>query len=317
MIAALLAALTAAALGVAAPAATENAAVPLLAGPARDAIARAGFTGHVLIARGDTVLVDTDVPCPLGKPQGEPSMACDQLHAPGDATWPWASVTKQVVAILTMQQVEAGRLALDAPASRYLPALGKGAPSPTVRQLLQHRAGLRNPDDTTPDADGMPSFYAQARGQLDWCLARRGAAGGAWSYNNCDYIVLDAVLKRATGQSAAQLFAGRIAAPLGLRTARLLPPGGGTPAPFLQGGGDARVLAGFGAAGALVGTPRELLGVDRALAGGRLLGKDALAELWRGDPSLGYMALGQWAFGAPLKGCAAPGPRSRSRSWRS
>ena len=45
---------------------------------------------------------------------------------------------------------------------------------------------------------------------------------------------------------------------------------------------------------------------DRALMDGVLLGDEALAQLWNGDPAAGSMALGQWVFEAPLSGCGTP-----------
>jgi len=53
---------------------------------------------------------------------------------PFEAVFPLTSLTRQVLAVMAMQQVEAGRLTLGARASRYLPALGAGGS--TVRQLL-------------------------------------------------------------------------------------------------------------------------------------------------------------------------------------
>lgn len=223
--------------------------------------------------------------------------------------WPWASVTKQVIATLIMQEVEDGRIALDAPASRYLPRLTGGA---TVRQLLQHRAGLPNPETTAKDAGGVPAFYTAARyngaAGLDWCLTARSAPGGAWAYNNCDYLVLGALLQQVTRTPLPALFARRIAAPLGL-TAGFIAPVASTPDARWPGGptdSERAQIARYGAAGALVGTPVDLITFDRALLSGALLTSEARAEMWRGDPALGFMGLGQWSFTAPLAGCAKP-----------
>ena len=49
-----------------------------------------------------------------------------------------------------------------------------------------------------------------------------------------------------------------------------------------------------------------MLACDEALLSGALLPDRERAELWRGDPKLGYQALGQWSFTARLKGCAGP-----------
>ncbi|KQU47308.1 hypothetical protein ASG67_13620 [Sphingomonas sp. Leaf339] len=223
-----------------------------------------------------------------------------------ESVWPWASVTKQVVATMVMQEVDKGRLSLDVPAGRYLPALDPSAP--TLRQLLQHRAGLRNPDDSAKDAKGEPGFYTSGETGLGWCLKRRGAAGGQWRYNNCDYIVLGAILERTTRTALPALFAQRIAAPLGL-TAHFATAAPVTVDEAWTGGPDAAeraMLVRYGAAGGLVGTSGDMAAFDRALLSGTLLTQSALTTMWKGDPTLGYMALGQWTFNAQLKGCAAP-----------
>jgi len=54
---------------------------------------------------------------------------------PYEGVFPLSSFTRQVLAVMVMQQVEAGRIALDAPVARYL--LGRPAGNPTVRQLLR------------------------------------------------------------------------------------------------------------------------------------------------------------------------------------
>lgn len=261
-----------------------------------------GFEGTIVAARGDTVLWATPIPrtpCP----QDASRITLCHPRQPAEREWPWASVTKQVVATLVMQQVEAGRIGLDAPASKYLRGWSSAQPVPTVRQLLQHRAGLRNPNSSTPDAGGAPSFYSSGPTGLQWCLAGRGAPAGKWEYNNCDYIVLGAILQRVTKLDVARLFATKIARPLKLRQARFVKPDDKTDR---LASGSVGELVRFGAAGALVGTPNELLAFDRALLTGKLLTPVSRTEMWQGDPKLGFMALGQWSFEMKLKGCAAP-----------
>jgi len=264
--------------------------------------ALAGFKGTVLVAQGDKVIWAT----PMSHPdcaQGPGDVTLCHPRNPNEVEWPWASVTKQVMATLVMQQVEAGRVALDRPVSAYLRELAGQATVPTARQLLQHRAGLRNPNDSAADAAGTPSFYTTGPNGLSWCLTRRTAPGGNWQYNNCDYIVLGAILERVTKSDVARLFTRNIARPLALKQARFV--GRGDKAPSLVSGSVAE-LAPYGAAGALVGTPAELLKFDRALLGGKLLKPSTRTEMWKGDSALGYMALGQWSFEAKPKGCAAP-----------
>jgi len=242
----------------------------------------------------------------------------DTPRGPGgdELRWRWASQTKQVIAVLVMQEVAAGRIALDAPLRSYLPALpATGAGKVTVRQLLRHQSGLPNPDDV-PGTSRQPSgFYsAQARqAPLAYCTGPLQAEpGGNWRYNNCDYIVAGALLQAVTGKTWQALVRQRLAAPLGLRSvstagAGLLPAGRLT----VAGQREDRVLPDlattrFGASAALAGTPEDLVRFDRALLAGQLLSPAARETLWDGQAALGYVALGQWVFTARLAGCAEP-----------
>ena len=278
------------------------------------AVERSGFAGRILAARGDKIVMRAE----FGEPYGVPDTRPDRQGRYGATmVWPWASVTKQVTATLVMREVARGRLALDAPAARYLPALVAGGRSPTIRELLQHRSGLRNPDDSAVDTlspawKGRPGFYSIGPTGTRWCLAGRGQPGGNWRYNNCDYIVLGAILERVAGKPLNALFRDAIARPLGLTATGFAADPSAPDAVYRQGfyagpgTRETRILARFGAAGGLMGTERDLLAFDRGLLDGRLLPAAQRAAMWAGDPRLGYMALGQWVFEAPLKGCAKP-----------
>ncbi len=226
---------------------------------------------------------------------------------PDGLTWRWASVTKQVIAILIMREVERGTIDLDKPVATYLPAFGSAnAGTATIRNLLQHRAGLPNPADT-------PEFYgAEFKGSRDpvtgFCAGPvTGAPGGDWAYNNCDYMVLGAVLQAVTGLSWGKLFERDIAKPLGFEFAGAYPGEQFTRWGFIDGKREEEVdLSTYGASAGLYGEPDDIITIDNALMRGDLLGPAALAEMWKGDPALGYMALGQWVFEVPLKGCKAP-----------
>lgn len=226
--------------------------------------------------------------------------------------WRWASVTKQVVAVLVMQQVQRGAIELDAPISRYLPNIAlPGADAVTVRRLLNHTSGLFDPEDGPKGPDGVPLTYRRAdlpAATLDpQCLSPSGRAPGEFRYNNCDYVVLGAALEAVTGKRFATLVAERIARPLKLSSLRVLSPGdrddvSGTDA---RGETDAAIDPGrYGSAANLAGTAEDLLAFDRALIDGTLLGKAATATMWAGDPKLGYAALGQWSYPVKLAGCA-------------
>lgn len=241
------------------------------------------------------------------------AQAADGTPRQAGGLWRWASVTKQVTAVLVMQEVAAGRIDLDKPLSTYLPAFASAnARSMTVRQLLRHQSGLPNPDDTEAGGDGVPAFYrpgaAEGADPLAFCAGpAKGPVGGEWSYNNCDYIVAGALLEAVTGTPWRDLVRERIGTRVGLATLGVYPSTLPTAGGFADGKPEpAYDLARYGAAGALYGSVADLLRFDVALLTGDLLPGTARAEMWDGRPELGYLALGQWSFTAPLKGCAAP-----------
>ena len=266
-----------------------------------DTVALPGFTGEIVVDEGRGAITSA-----FTRPGAEKS---------GVKRWRWASVTKQVVAVLIMQEVARGRIALDAPASRYL----KGATIPggdavTVRRLLNHSSGLFDPDEGPKNAAGDVIAYLRTgprpqRGLDPACLQPSGRAVGTFRYNNCDYVLAGAILEQVTGQSLARLVQQRIARPLGLITLAMTKPGAGAVdvGYDAKGASDANIDPGrYGSAGNLAGSAEDMAAFGRALVDGKLLPAAARAEMWQGDPALGYAALGQWSFPADLRQCPAP-----------
>ena len=237
-----------------------------------------------------------------------------------DAIWRWASVTKQIAATIAMQEVEAGRLDLDQPVTAYWPDWPQVfSDRITIRDLLRHMSGLADPNQTGPTLkDGMPAFYRPPSGQggmayeaTHFCAEHpRAEPGVSYHYNNCDFLVLGALLERTTGRSFATLVEERIAKPLGLSIGLFDPERPpvrhvlGVEKPGVP--EDIGNLGSYGAAGALYGSPLALYAFDRALLTHSLLGEAATAEMWRGDAKLGAAALGQWQYSVTLAGCPSP-----------
>jgi D-alanyl-D-alanine carboxypeptidase len=272
-----------------------------------DAAARQGLAGEVLVADSSHTLYARAVSAP-GRPH----------H--GGERWRWASVTKQLTATLVMQQVAAGTLSLDDTLAARLPAFGGAtARRITLRMLLQHTSGLPNPDDTPAAANAMPGFYLRivktgSDDALGFCAGKpKAEPGTGFAYNNCDTIVLGAVLEGTTGLSYARLLQRDIAVPLHLATLTMAQTGSGIAQTVRGVGEDGRSeppveLATFGPAGAATGSAMDLVRFDQALLTNRLLPPDATAVMWTGDTRLGYVALGAWSFPAPLKGCSGAVP---------
>jgi len=108
---------------------------------------------------------------PSGHPAVEFSFgeANRATHQPIDAdtSYNWASITKTFTAIAILQLRDRGKLSLDDPAVRYVPELREvhdtfgPIDNVTIRQLLTHSAGFRNPTwpwdcDDTASCDWQP-----------------------------------------------------------------------------------------------------------------------------------------------------------------
>lgn len=91
-----------------------------------------------------------------------------------DTAYNWASITKTMTAIAILQLRDRGRISLDDPAVRYIPELRQVHDAfgviddITVRHLLTHSAGFRNPTwpgiaTTQRTATGSPSSRRDGR----------------------------------------------------------------------------------------------------------------------------------------------------------
>jgi len=287
-----------AALAVAGPAAPRTPAATVAAVRARAEAAQ--FQGTILIGEKDgSSRILTIGPEPV---------------AP-DAVWRWASITKQLTAVIAMQEVAKGRLDLDAPVARYWPKWkAPYAGSIRIRDLMLHNSGLPQPDESTPDADGVPAFYrssavSPARSAGGFCAGpARAAPPAKYEYNNCDTIVLAEVLARITGRPFDRLVRERIARPLGMkgfgmfeldkRRPHVTPNGEFTNLdPLLN-------LGVNGASAGAYGTIGDLWRFDRALLSGKLLPAAQREIMWQSSRSNGFYGFQQWIFPAKLSGCA-------------
>ena len=276
---------------------------------------QSGFSGVVMLGSRTHVLFEKSV-----------GLADREKRIPHASTmpWRWASVSKQVTAVIAAQLVDEGKLSLDRTVADYLAAAQFPSPNAatiTIRQLLQHTSGLPNPSDAATQADPVPAFYRAnvAADEVHRTPTRtacaqtpKRAAGEQFEYNNCDYLVLGAVIEQVTGQRFADVLAARIARPLRLKSVFLSGAGKSEMPPQLKGYEDATRpelpmnLATYGAAGATAGSPRDLLKLDQALMGSALLSTQMKQQFWAGEPKLGYAALGVWSFPATLAGCKEP-----------
>jgi CubicO group peptidase (beta-lactamase class C family) len=134
-----------------------------------------------------------------------------------DTVYDVASLTKAVAtSVLAMQEVGAGRLALDTRVAELVPELGGlDRDAITVRQLLSHSSGLpaHRPfwrEAAAAPAERLAVERLAAREALEYPPGTRSV------YSDLGFIVLGWLLERLTGARLDTLFRERIGAPLGL-----------------------------------------------------------------------------------------------------
>ncbi|MCP9985822.1 beta-lactamase family protein [Streptomyces sudanensis] len=147
------------------------------------------------------------------------------------------SITKTFTAAAVMQQVEQGRIRLDAPIGDYLPETvpGERGRRITVRMLLDHTSGI--PDYIPyafPSLQGFPSLEDVSAESLDANRFRRfrpaelialglaappagepGATPG--TYSNTNYLLLGRLLEKVTGTTAEAYITRNVIERAGLR----------------------------------------------------------------------------------------------------
>ncbi len=136
------------------------------------------------------------------------------------------SVGKTYVAAVAMQLVSEGKLALDAPISRYLgtePWFSRlpNAAAITVRMLMNHTSGLVRyefKEDFTRDLTADPGRVWRPAELVAYILDTEPPfpAGGGWDYSDTNYIVLGMIVERVSGGTLNAEIARRLLRPLEL-----------------------------------------------------------------------------------------------------
>src|ERR1700691_3454821 len=152
-----------------------------------------------------------------------------QLRIDGETSYNWASITKTMTAIAILQLRDRGKLSLDDPAVRYVPELQQvhdefgSVDAITIRDLLTHSAGFRNPtwpwdcDDRT-NCDWQPfepTQWAQVAAMLPYTHVAF-KPGTQWSYSNPGYVFLGQIIERLTGDDFEVYIDKNILKPLGM-----------------------------------------------------------------------------------------------------
>ena len=135
--------------------------------------------------------------------------------------WDLASLTKVVgMTSAMMQLVERGKVDLDAPVQRYLPAwTGPNKERVTVRHLITHQSGLPAfktyyKENVSPDST-LALFMATPLDTLP---------GVRMVYSDIGAILLGKIIERVSGEPLDRYLARHVFTPLGMRDTRYRPP---------------------------------------------------------------------------------------------
>ncbi len=272
------------------PAALQRSAV---LSPISDAAHQSGFNGMVLVADARQILLE--------RAYGSLSPLSDEpLRV--DSVFRLASITKQVTAIMVMQEVSAAHLNLDESLGRYWPDFPNvDSRAVTLRQLLMHTSGLPNSDAVNGfyDVKNAGKGHMRSAAQSVCAQPLKQKPGEKFEYNNCDYLVLGALLEKATGLDYEALVRTRVFKPAAMVTAGVYSPDTRAVAHHAQGVVDGKSdgvvnPAVYGAAGGLFGTARDVWQLNRAFAAGRLMDEPARDVMTR--PNQWGAALGVWSY---------------------
>jgi len=135
------------------------------------------------------------------------------------------SITKNLVAALTLKLAEEGRLALDDPLHKWLPDYQHIDNTITIRQLLSHTSGIPNIKGSSfvkPIIFKNPKKYWTSKEVIETFVHKSQFPKGTdWHYSNAGYILLGMIIEKATGSRLSTELRDRFWNPLGLNSTYL------------------------------------------------------------------------------------------------
>jgi D-alanyl-D-alanine carboxypeptidase len=241
-----------------------------------------------------------------------------QTPLQSDDAFQIGSITKIFTAVLVLQLVEQGMLALDDPLATWLPDTAAALPygdQITLRHLLQHTSGIPDVED---DAELIALYLANptepvtAATIIDHVASLNKASfapGQGWAYSSTGYLLLGQVIESVTESPYADVLRAHILDPLGMTHTYLadLEPAATEIVHGYAWHEDAWLditnwnYAMAGAAGGLVSTPSELSVFIRALFRG-----DLLAEPTTLSEMLDTGASGDAGYGLGIRRMTSP-----------
>lgn len=208
-----------------------------------------------------------------------------------DTVFELASVSKHFTATAIMLLVEQGKVKLDDPINRYLPASPEPWKAITVRHLLTHTAGL------PAMAKGFNSLR-EGGWRADYTTAQMFesavkdpmsfAPGENWQYSDVGYFLLGMIIEKASGVSYRNFLAQHFFQPIGMASTSVTDlwtivknrAAGYTTRGDRLVNGRRVVQFELPSAGGVWSTVGDLTKWDNALAAGKVVKPSSLEQMW-------------------------------------
>ena len=214
------------------------------------------------------------------------------------------SVGKQFTATAVMMLVEAGKIGLDDPLTKYFPEAPAWWEQVTVRELLSHTAGFTEYPD---DFDFRKDYTEDQLLKIVEAIPAAYPPGTSWNYANLGFLTLGILIHRVTGEFYGDFLQQRIFKPLGMSTTRIISEADIVPnraAGYRLVDGALKnqewiaPTANISADGALYFSILDVAKWDAALNTEKLLKKSSLQQMWTiatlkdGNPNSGHYGFG-------------------------
>jgi len=166
-----------------------------------------GFSGAVLVASGDEILVDSGY--------GSANLEHGVPITP-QTRFQIGSISKTFPAAAILLLAEGDSINLQDPVSRFIPGFPNGE-AMTVHHLLSHTSGLPR-FVFQPDYQERTRQHFSAMDLVEWTVEIPPAAapGERSAYSNANYAVLAAIIEKASGLDYGAFLDAEILGPLGL-----------------------------------------------------------------------------------------------------
>jgi len=212
------------------------------------------------------------------------------VPATAETVYKIGSITKQFTSSIIMQLVEAGKISLSDPITKFLPNYPTQGNTVTIHHLLTHTSGIKSYTSLGP------KFWNEAS-RLDLSDSAMIASfqnepfdfapGAKYQYNNSAYYLLGVIIEKVTGVPYRKFINERLLPPLGLRNTMFCEESLIIPhrARGYEVRNDKLVNADPismntpGAAGSLCSTVLDLLEWRHALFGGRVVSSASLEKM--------------------------------------